>query len=59
MPAGGYYFDAIIRQPPIDETHLNYEDNTEEFTPISADELAYLGHEARAAAHGNRQGHRG
>jgi hypothetical protein len=46
MPAGGFYFDAIIRQPPIDEGKLNYEDYTEEFVPISAQDLAYLGREA-------------
>ena len=46
MPAGGWYFDAIIRQPPIDEAGLNVEDNLEEFGPISDDELARLGREA-------------
>ena len=39
MPQGGYYFDAIVRQPPIDEDHLNVEDNLEEFSPISESEL--------------------
>jgi len=38
MPKGGFYFDAIIRQPPIDDAKLNPEDNLEEFPPIS-DEL--------------------
>ena len=23
MPKGGYYFDAIVRQPPIDDDDLN------------------------------------
>ena len=46
MPAGGYYFDTIIRQPPIDDEHLDPADNLEEFEPISADDLAYLGAEA-------------
>jgi len=23
MPKGGYYFDSIIRQPPIDDAKLN------------------------------------
>jgi hypothetical protein len=46
MPAGGYYFDAIIRQPAIDEPTLSYEDNTEEFTPISGGDLEYLAREA-------------
>jgi len=39
MPAGGYYFDAIIRQPPIVEGRLGVEDNLEEFKPLSADDL--------------------
>lgn len=45
MPAGGWYFDAIIRQPPLDEDHLNVEDNLEEFGPITDEELAYFGAE--------------
>ena len=32
MPAGGHFFDAIIRQEPIDEARLDPADNTEEFT---------------------------
>ncbi len=39
MPAGGHFFDALIRQDPIDESHLDPVDNTEEFTPIDDDEL--------------------
>ena len=46
MPAGGYYFDAIIRQEPIDDARLNPEDNLEEFGPISDDDLAYFAAEA-------------
>ena len=42
MPKGGLYFDNIERQPPIDDEHLNFEDNLEEFGPISASELAYI-----------------
>jgi hypothetical protein len=36
MPASGYFFDAIIRQPPLpaDDSDLNIEDNLEEFQPI-------------------------
>ncbi len=53
MPAGGYFFDSIIRQEPIDEERLNPEDNLEEFTPIAAEDLAHLETEsARAAATG-------
>ena len=46
MPKGGFYFDTIVRQEPIDEEKLKVEDNLEEFGPIS-DEL--LGHFARQA----------
>ncbi|MDZ7331429.1 MAG: methyltransferase [candidate division KSB1 bacterium] len=46
MPRGGWYFDAIVRQPPIDEDQLNVEDNLEEFKPISDEELAYFKAEA-------------
>jgi hypothetical protein len=46
MPAGGFYFDSIVRQPPIDESTLDPEDNLQEFVPISDEELAYLGREA-------------
>ncbi len=46
MPAGGFYFDSIIRQPPINEDHLNPEDNLEEFGPISDEDLAYFQNEA-------------
>jgi hypothetical protein len=46
MPCGGWYFDAIIRQPPIDDERLNVEDNLEEFGPISDGELEHLRREA-------------
>jgi hypothetical protein len=46
MPAGGFYFDTIIRQPPIDEATLKPEDNLEEFGPISDDDLNYFQQEA-------------
>jgi hypothetical protein len=40
MPAGGYYFDAIIRQPPGDK-EPRVEDNLEEFTVFSDQEVEY------------------
>lgn len=46
MPFGGWYFDTIIRQPPIDDQTLSVEDNLEEFSPISQVDLAYFGQEA-------------
>jgi hypothetical protein len=41
MPKGGFYFDAIIRQEPIDDSKLNPEDNLEEFTILGEDDLNY------------------
>ena len=46
MPKGGFYFDAIIRQPPIDEDALNVEDNLEEFVPVSEEDLEHWRKEA-------------
>ena len=46
MPQGGFYFDTIIRQEPIDDDHLNVEDNLQEFTPVTDEELAYVAREA-------------
>ena len=46
MPRGGYFFDCIIRQNPVDDEKLNPEDNLEEFQPVTP---AGLGHFARAA----------
>jgi hypothetical protein len=47
MPAGGYYFDSIIRQEPIDERHLDPQDNLQEFGPISRRDLASFESEAQ------------
>jgi hypothetical protein len=49
MPAGGWFFDAIVRQPPIDDAHLDPSDNTEEFRPIDAADLDAMETGARAA----------
>ena len=42
MPVGGFFFDAIIRQPPVEEDRLDPSENTEEFTPISDEDLEYF-----------------
>lgn len=42
MPVGSAFFDTIIRQPPIDESNLDPEDNCEEFKVVSAENLAHL-----------------
>jgi hypothetical protein len=46
MPEGGWYFDSIMRQDPIDEDRLNPENNTEEFKLISDEELHHLARES-------------
>lgn len=46
LPAGGWYFDTIVRQEPIDDAKLNVEDNLEEFGPISDEELEHFRREA-------------
>ena len=55
MPRGGYFFDCIVRQEPIDEEKLNPEDNMEEFSLISQediDSLVRATHEAGATGRG-------
>jgi hypothetical protein len=42
LPKGGWYFDTIVRQPPIDDDHLNVDDNLEEFAPLTAAELEHF-----------------
>jgi hypothetical protein len=46
MPKGGFYFDAIIRQYPIDEAKLNPADNLEEFTLLTGEELTFYERQA-------------
>jgi hypothetical protein len=46
MPCGGYYFDALTRQDPIDDDNLHVEDNLEQFGLISDEDLGYLRAEA-------------
>jgi hypothetical protein len=46
IPAGGYYFDSIIRQKNILDDELNPLDNLEEYKIISEEELDYLKNKA-------------
>lgn len=46
LPQGGYYFDTIIRQDPVDEDRLDVEDNLQEFGPITDDDLVHFASEA-------------
>jgi hypothetical protein len=41
LPKGGYFFDAIVRQDPIDEDQLNPEANLEEFKLFGPEESAF------------------
>jgi hypothetical protein len=50
MPKGGWYFDAIIRQDPINDEELNAADNLEEFGPIADQEVEHFRREAERLA---------
>jgi len=55
MPKGGFFFDSIIRQQPLDEDNLNPDDNLEEFGLISDEDVSQLAkaaQEARATGKG-------
>jgi hypothetical protein len=54
MPVGGFFFDTIVRQPPLDEARLDPADNLEEFRPLSETELAFYAAEARRLAASRR-----
>ncbi len=48
MPRGGYYFDTIVRQEPIDVAHLDPEEWVRDMYSVYTDEdLAYLEAEAK------------
>lgn len=42
MPKSGFYFDAIVRQPPIDEDKLDPADNAVDYSVISDADLAHI-----------------
>lgn len=51
MPAGGYFFDAIERVPPVGmDATLDVNDNLEEFKPISDEDLKYWETELKKAS---------
>jgi len=41
MPKGGYFFDSIVRQQPVDERRLDPNDNCEEFASLGEEDIAY------------------
>ena len=47
MPKGGFYFDSIIRQKPIDEARLNPADNLEEFVLLGDEDLKFYQQRAK------------
>jgi len=42
MPNGGFYFDTIVRQEPLDESKLDPADNLEEYQPLSDENISYF-----------------
>ena len=50
MPKGGFYFDSVLRQEPIDENRLDPRDNMEEFGPIADADLEYYAAESSGSA---------
>lgn len=50
MPKTGFFFDALNRQKPIDDSELKVEDNLEEFTPVTAHDLEYWKNAAMESA---------
>lgn len=55
MPKAAYFFDAIIRQESLDDARLDPEDNLEEFTHFSRDDIAYWSKRAEGIS-GNGRG---
>jgi hypothetical protein len=47
LPKDGYYFDAIVRQDPIDETRLDPRDWAEQFTVYTDEDLRYFEEQVR------------
>ncbi len=54
MPGSGYFFDALNRQEPIDESALRVEDNLEEFTEISDHDLQYWKKQAESVSNAGK-----
>ncbi len=46
MPKGGFFFDSIVRQSPVDDDLLDPQDNLEEFGPITDADLEHFRTEA-------------
>jgi hypothetical protein len=48
LPEGGFYFDSIVRQGPLDD--ITPEDNLEEFQPLGASDIEYYRRSVAEAA---------
>ncbi|MBZ0262213.1 MAG: hypothetical protein K8F90_16630 [Hyphomicrobiales bacterium] len=48
MPEGGFFFDAIIRQEPLDLKNLRAEDNLEQYSLLTDKQLDEIEDDARA-----------
>lgn len=49
MPKSGFFFDALDRQTPVDDSTLKPEDNLEEFTVFTHNDLEYWRKKASSA----------
>jgi len=54
MPKGAFFFDSIIRQPPVDDDKLNPADNLEEFAEFTDANLAWYRQRIAALDDGKR-----
>jgi len=54
MSKNSFFFDSIIRQAKLDEANLNPNDNTEEFGPLSDDDLKYFEERVKQLASSER-----
>jgi uroporphyrinogen-III decarboxylase len=52
MPVGGYFFDTIIRQEPIDDDNLDVNENLEEFQPVAQEDLDHFARGVEQASTG-------
>jgi uroporphyrinogen-III decarboxylase len=48
MPKTGYFFDALERQGPIDDSMLKVEDNLEEFSRVTERDLKYWAEQVKS-----------
>ncbi|HUX94707.1 MAG TPA: uroporphyrinogen decarboxylase family protein [Bacteroidales bacterium] len=54
MPKTGYFFDALNRQKPVDDSTLKVEDNLEEFGYVTESDLQYWKDQVNAADYQNK-----